>query len=356
MKRPYRLGLVGLGHVAKPQIKALQLQNNFSLVAGYDIDSTKSGLLPEGASFYTHLDQLSQDAEIDCVLISVPNQAHYPLARWMLAQGKHVLLEKPATTCLRDLLDLLQLAAQHKVKLVVALHAAFGLETLWFLANRSALGPIVAGPLTGFHSEFYDPYVLNGRLLDQACSLEGSWMDSGINALSVIRHFVDPELQKIVPELSYLVEMSGTACLDVQSRICVEFPANGNGEGARGFIETNWTRGQNLKTTYLQFASRQVLLHHSQQCVYISSNQQPGHQPWQLLVDCSQGRDRLVNHYLGVYEDFFTCLETGSDNLDLSITLHRLLFEPYLSGVPRFPLRPDSYADSKSFVPWLHAG
>ena len=59
------------------------------------------------------------DPDIDAIIIATPVSTHFTLARKALAEGKHVLLEKPMTSSVEEAELLINLAAQKQVLLMV---------------------------------------------------------------------------------------------------------------------------------------------------------------------------------------------------------------------------------------------
>lgn len=57
--------------------------------------------------------------DIDAVVIATPVNTHYPLAKKALQNGKHVLLEKPMTSSVRESEELINLAEQKGLTLMV---------------------------------------------------------------------------------------------------------------------------------------------------------------------------------------------------------------------------------------------
>jgi predicted dehydrogenase len=63
--------------------------------------------------------EVINDPEIDAVIIATPVSTHFTLARKALAEGKHVLLEKPMTGSVEEAEMLINLAEQKNVLLMV---------------------------------------------------------------------------------------------------------------------------------------------------------------------------------------------------------------------------------------------
>ncbi len=69
--------------------------------------------------FISDYELVLNDPAVDAVVIATPVQTHYPLARKALLAGKHVLVEKPMCMNSAECLDLIALAAEHKLVLMV---------------------------------------------------------------------------------------------------------------------------------------------------------------------------------------------------------------------------------------------
>ncbi|MEJ7615981.1 MAG: Gfo/Idh/MocA family oxidoreductase [Pyrinomonadaceae bacterium] len=63
--------------------------------------------------------ELLADAQLDAVVIATPVATHYPFARAALEAGKHVLVEKPFTTSVREAEELIELAERRGLTLMV---------------------------------------------------------------------------------------------------------------------------------------------------------------------------------------------------------------------------------------------
>jgi len=64
-------------------------------------------------------EQALRDPSVDAVVVATPTSTHYALAKEALERCKHVLVEKPLTTQVKQGLGLLELAARHRLILMV---------------------------------------------------------------------------------------------------------------------------------------------------------------------------------------------------------------------------------------------
>jgi predicted dehydrogenase len=93
----------------------------------------------------SNLDELLGDPEVEAVVIATPIRTHYRLARQVLLSGKHVLVEKPLATKVREVETLIALAEQRNLKLMVGHTFEYNpaVEELRRLVQSYALGNIL---------------------------------------------------------------------------------------------------------------------------------------------------------------------------------------------------------------------
>ena len=139
---PHRIGLIGLGTIARAQhLPAIAENHAFDLIGAASLE----GELPGSVApvFRNHPDMLASLPELDAVVICTPPQARLAVAADALAAGKHVLLEKPPTATTGGLTHLRRLAAQHGRVLFTAWHSQYNAtvdESKKFLAGRVVTG------------------------------------------------------------------------------------------------------------------------------------------------------------------------------------------------------------------------
>ncbi|TXJ29655.1 MAG: Gfo/Idh/MocA family oxidoreductase [Chitinophagaceae bacterium] len=67
----------------------------------------------------TSAEEVIKDKSIDAIVIATPVSTHYALAKKALMEGKHVLVEKPMTSSVAEAKELVELAAQKELVLMV---------------------------------------------------------------------------------------------------------------------------------------------------------------------------------------------------------------------------------------------
>ncbi|KPK04382.1 MAG: oxidoreductase [Gemmatimonas sp. SG8_28] len=130
MSRKLRMGMVGGGpgaFIGEVHRKAARMDGGIELVAGaFDVNPRKSkqmgrdqGIDPKRAypDFETMIEKelrLPEDARIDLVSITVPNNWHFPMAKAFLEAGFHVMCEKPMTMDVKEAVALEKIVKQSR--------------------------------------------------------------------------------------------------------------------------------------------------------------------------------------------------------------------------------------------------
>ena len=122
MARPVRLGIVGVGKIARDQhLPAIQRSSEFELVASASRNATVEGL-----PGYASVEQmLSAHPEIDAVSLCTPPVGRHELAAHALEQGRHVMLEKPPGATLSEVEALRGIAEAAGRTLFASWHSRF---------------------------------------------------------------------------------------------------------------------------------------------------------------------------------------------------------------------------------------
>ncbi|MFJ1757696.1 Gfo/Idh/MocA family protein [Kitasatospora sp. NPDC088134] len=118
-----KAAIIGCGAIASRWVRSLLADGRIEITALVDPDqqaarvlAARYGLSPAVA---TTLPEALAQAEADVVVNLTPPELHYPVSRSALAQGLHVLTEKPLALNLPDALDLVHLARERGLLLAV---------------------------------------------------------------------------------------------------------------------------------------------------------------------------------------------------------------------------------------------
>ena len=97
-----RISLIGLGYIGKIHLKLLKENPLWELTGVYDIDRKLTGELASQYNIkaFQTLDEAIENA--DAVDIVTPNSTHFNIAKQAIINGRHVFIEKPVTTTLKE--------------------------------------------------------------------------------------------------------------------------------------------------------------------------------------------------------------------------------------------------------------
>lgn len=312
-----KIAVVGLGHIAPYHIKAIEEDSRLCVVAVCDLRSEAVQAFHTRYPCYKNYEVAIKDTDPDVVIVATANSTHEEIAFQILCMGVHVIVEKPTSNSVQGLKRLQEQSERNGLIIYHALHSAFAREVRFFHEMfRGVESEKKYGPITGFSCNFYDPYIIDDRLQEGAVSLQNPWFDSGINALSVIERFIDGQSLKVITRTATTPNLQSTCYLS--------FGTSATDQSGFGAIDTNWTLGRNHKVTRLFFATSgyQVVLDHSAQTVVeIDKFSDPT-----LIADFGSSGHRLLNHYRGLFDDFHRKFTTDSDNYDIALQLHKLLY------------------------------
>jgi predicted dehydrogenase len=119
------LAIVGLGRWAKVLTRAAKGSERFEIVAGFSRSQEKRAAFEKelGVPSAPDMKALLGDPGIKGVILTVPNEQHWPLAEQVARAGKHVYTEKPIAQTLEDGLKIASLERQFGVSVTVG-HSA----------------------------------------------------------------------------------------------------------------------------------------------------------------------------------------------------------------------------------------
>ncbi|KRV46935.1 hypothetical protein AQ490_09185 [Wenjunlia vitaminophila] len=306
MTQAVRVGLVGLGIIAETHLEVL------ADLPRVDLDFTVDPYVAEPPAFrdrkpphYKNLVDALDDHQPDLIVLATPTTMHAVLAAEALAHsGARVLVEKPLVHDLDSLHHLSSLRDTERVdeRLFVAHHFAFSPEVRWAaeLIDRHPEW----GPVTALTSAFYDPYVLRG---EQAfTSYVSSWMDSGVNQLSVLARFVEP------------IALTSAQFRDEGASAWCTCAYRSRGAEGIARLRTSWLTGSSSKETALAFGRSGVDL-------WIDHTAMTGFaaQGNQLLA--THGHDgrtpRKIAHYRPLYESLLSTRPDPVLSFDTAVTI-----------------------------------
>ncbi|MDX5480881.1 MAG: Gfo/Idh/MocA family oxidoreductase [Hymenobacteraceae bacterium] len=117
-----KVGIIGYGYWGPNLVRNFFAANDCCVKAVADARPERLQLLKKAFPSIQGVrdaEEIIYDPEIDAVIIATPVSTHFTLARKTLAEGKHVLIEKPMTSSVEEAEILINLAEQKGILLMV---------------------------------------------------------------------------------------------------------------------------------------------------------------------------------------------------------------------------------------------
>lgn len=266
--------MVGLGAVARTHLNVLADMPQVDVIAGVD-PAPPERITFRGRELPVTPTLREVSGTPTLVVIATPTPTHSMLCQEAreLFPDAAVLVEKPAADDLAEAAKLLSDGVE------VAFHMAYAPEVLW---GDQIVRTHELGPVREIHAWFTDPYADDLEVARERFT--SSWIDSGINALSVLPRFCDP------------VERTSLRRLDdstYEGRIL----CTSDGEPFEALIVTSWRVTAAARRTSVRFAfGAELLLDHHAVAGYLVQN---GRITENFGTDGSV--PRRESHYIGLY-------------------------------------------------------
>lgn len=190
-----RVGLIGLGVISKFYVAGFDRLPGLDLAAVCDLRPDALEPFQDVAKCYTGHAELLADADVDAVVVNVPNDAHAAVCRDALAAGIAVCVEKPLAIRVEDGRALAALAREKDVTLFTSFHRRYNSAVLRLLDDVAAADSPIRS-LTVRYLERIEEHAGSDRwYLDAERCGGGCVADNGPNAFDVVRLFLgDVEL------------------------------------------------------------------------------------------------------------------------------------------------------------------
>ena len=123
-----KVATIGSGFIVDRMIEAMHIAGGIELIACYSRSEERAKEFCEKHNmkrYYTDLEEMLKDDEIDTVYVASPNSLHYPQSKMALMAKKNVINEKPFTPTLEESMDLFKTAKENGVYIFEAITNQF---------------------------------------------------------------------------------------------------------------------------------------------------------------------------------------------------------------------------------------
>ena len=304
-----RILLVGLGEIAKTHLAVLADMTDVTVIGGVDI-APRDDMNFRGRtlSVDSSVERAAAHLTPTLVVVATPTATH---AAVCVDVARHfpdsaVLVEKPVADSLLDARQVLTDQTQFP-RLRVAYHFQHAPEVRWGLETvrrqRADLGEPVSA-----RAVFADAYESDAR--NALVRYGSSWLDSGINALSILSLFANISRRTSIRQLGDTTWSTYEARFSCESD-STEFNAT---------IVTTWHVTEAAKTTTIEYSSGSVLmLDHTGVAGYLFRNGQIAD-----MFGTDGSVNRRYSHYSGLYRSYLAG-SLPAYNREVDLRLHEFL-------------------------------
>ncbi|MFC1894749.1 Gfo/Idh/MocA family protein [Candidatus Dependentiae bacterium] len=252
-----KVGIIGLGHMGGYHASACRLIQNISLIAISDPNKENWGKIKSSKILKTKNYNEWID-NVDAVIIAVPTDFHYPIAKDCLQKGKHVFVEKPLTKDINQAQKLFELAENNKLALHIGHVERFN------------------GAVQELKKIIHKPYLIESHRLGPfipRVQKDTVVLDLMIHDIDIILNLVDSEIKTVnITGSKIKTDLTDIAVVQIQFENGVL--ANIVSSRASQIKQRTMCIHQANSFVKLDFTTQDISIHrHTSDSVKISSNQ-----------------------------------------------------------------------------------
>ncbi|MCR5748544.1 MAG: Gfo/Idh/MocA family oxidoreductase [Lachnospiraceae bacterium] len=255
-----RLGILGTGMIVKDMLTGIHdLKFEYVAILGTEATRDETEQLKEkynlDKTYYDYDELLSSD--IDTVYVALPNHLHYSFGKKALLAGKHVILEKPCTANLYELMELKDIASEKHLIMLEASTVNYFPVVRQLKKELSNVGNVHIVTLNfSQYSSRYDKF-MNGEVLPvfDPNKAGGALMDLNVyNINFMLGVFGKPDKIHYFPNIDRGIDTSGILVMDyghfkascIAAKDC-KAPATVMIQGDKGYIYSTETMNKATK-------------------------------------------------------------------------------------------------------------
>lgn len=292
-----RVLLIGLGVIATKYIAGLKDSPYLELVYTCDINpQAPARALLNDIPFGIDYKEIISSNKIDIAIIATPPSSHFEIINECHKAGLKTIVEKPLCASEENCIKLIE---RENPNLDVIFHWIEGCEVKWFIEN------IKLNQIESININISDPYAdENGVIKEEYYNKCGCWMDSGVNALSLLSQIIDLESLKI---------NSFNSKIDTKSGFPYETLCQISSDTTHISINITWSKMVDRKESLIIADGHIYRLDHSNQSVSIDGKE----------VFRDESMPRLAHHYYNYFTNYPHCMSS----FETIKIIHNFLFK-----------------------------
>ncbi len=248
-----KIGVIGVGSMGKNHARVCSELENVDLVGVVDTDRTTAKKIADIFNTNAFFDYKEIIPKIDAAIVATPTSTHYKIAMDLLDEGRHVLVEKPICSSIKEAEELVKKAEEEDLVLAVG-HIERHNPAVRFvrdMANRKEFGEIIALSSKRVSN-------LPTRIRDV-----GVILDFGVHDIDVMRF--------LVGDIESVYARAGRFNKDIKYEDHANIVLNFK-NGVTGVLEVNWLTPMKVRKLFLTCSKNFVEVDYMRQLVIISSS------------------------------------------------------------------------------------
>ncbi|MGN0332495.1 MAG: Gfo/Idh/MocA family protein [Lachnospiraceae bacterium] len=197
-----KVGIIGYGFMGHEHAKMFADMDEIYVTAVCDVDEEQLKDVPEGIEVYRDAKKLLQNADVDTVIISVPNTLHYEMVKLAAEAGKFIICEKPAAMTVAEFDEMVKVVKTAGVHMTIHQQRRWDVDycTMKAVYEKRLVGKpyIIKSQLYGFNGNMHDWHVypeLGGGML----------YDWGVHLIDQIFQMVDSRLVSVYADMKNVI-------------------------------------------------------------------------------------------------------------------------------------------------------
>ncbi len=150
----YKFNIIGAGNIGKEHIRVVMMEGRGIVHGIYDINSRSAtdakNMFNENypdyeLNVYESLEEACHDPQVDGLIICTPNYTHIDIVKEAVKAGKHILLEKPMATSIKDAYEITEMAKSYEGVFQIGLqyrYKAIYVEAIHEALERKSVGDL----------------------------------------------------------------------------------------------------------------------------------------------------------------------------------------------------------------------
>ena len=312
----HHIGVIGCGYWGPNLIRNFSQMNRTRVIGVADLRKKRlehmKSLYPE-ITITTDYNDLLIDEKINIIAVATPVRTHFEFASQALRAGKHLFIEKPMTTSVKEAKELIKIAQEKKLKLMV------GHTFLYTAAVRKMKEVIDSG-------ELGDIYYINSQRLNLGLfqqDINVIW-DLAPHDISIINFLLAKEPEKVsafgASHLNTKIEDVATVTLDY-------------GQNLIAFVQCSWLDPDKVRKMTVVGSKKMMVyddVHPTEKIrIYDKAVEVPEHYDTytefhysykygDVLIPKIEGKEPLreeLNHFIDCIENNTTPISDGHNGL-----------------------------------------